>query len=59
MGLQRKGVVPPLHARESNAVQARAAGGLNRGAASAALGFTTLTRVLFGLGITSFVDLPG
>ena len=29
------------------------------GPASAALGFTTLSRVLFGLGITSFVDLSG
>jgi tellurite resistance protein len=34
-----------------------AAGGLLAGGASAALGFTTLSRVLFGLGITSFVVL--
>ena len=34
-----------------------AAGGLLAGGASAALGFTTLSRVLFGLGITSFVIL--
>jgi tellurite resistance protein len=34
-----------------------AAGGLIGGDASAALGFTTLSRVLFGLGITSFVVL--
>jgi tellurite resistance protein len=34
-----------------------AAGGLIAGGASAALGFTTLSRVLFGLGITSFVVL--
>jgi tellurite resistance protein len=32
-----------------------AAGGLIAGGASAALGFTTLSHVLFGLGITSFV----
>jgi tellurite resistance protein len=34
-----------------------AAGGLIAGGASAALGYTTLSRVLFGLGITSFVVL--
>ncbi len=34
-----------------------AAGGLLAGGASAALGFTTLSRVLFGLGIASFVVL--
>jgi len=34
-----------------------AAGGLIAGGASAALGFTTLSRVLFGLGITSFAVL--
>jgi tellurite resistance protein len=34
-----------------------AAGGLLAGGASAALGYTTLSRVLFGLGITSFVVL--
>jgi tellurite resistance protein len=34
-----------------------AAGGLIAGGASAALGFTTLSHVLFGLGITSFVVL--
>ncbi|HTW02544.1 MAG TPA: hypothetical protein VMF87_19725 [Streptosporangiaceae bacterium] len=34
-----------------------AAGGLLAGGASAALGFTTLSRVLFGLGIASFVLL--
>lgn len=34
-----------------------AAGGLLAGGASAALGFTTLSHVLFGLGITSFVLL--
>jgi tellurite resistance protein len=34
-----------------------AAGGLLAGGASAALGFTTLSRVLFGLGITTFVVL--
>jgi tellurite resistance protein len=34
-----------------------AAGGLLAGGAAAALGFTTLSRVLFGLGITSFVLL--
>jgi tellurite resistance protein len=34
-----------------------AAGGLLAGGASAALGFTSLSRVLFGLGITSFVVL--
>jgi len=34
-----------------------AAGGLIAGNASAALGFTTLSRVLFGLGITSFAVL--
>jgi len=34
-----------------------AAAGLLAGGASAALGFTTLSRVLFGLGITSFVLL--
>ena len=34
-----------------------AAGGLLAGGASAALGFTTLSHVLFGLGITSFVVL--
>ena len=34
-----------------------AAGGLIAGGASAALGFTTLSHVLFGLGITSFVLL--
>ncbi len=34
-----------------------AAGGLLAGGASAALGFATLSRVLFGLGITSFVVL--
>jgi tellurite resistance protein len=34
-----------------------AAGGLLAGNASAALGFTTLSHVLFGLGITSFVVL--
>jgi tellurite resistance protein len=34
-----------------------ATGGLLAGGASAALGFTTLSRVLFGLGITSFVVL--
>jgi tellurite resistance protein len=34
-----------------------AAGGLLAGGASAALGYSTLSRVLFGLGITSFVVL--
>jgi tellurite resistance protein len=34
-----------------------AAGGLLAGGASAALGFTTLSHVLFGLGITAFVML--
>jgi tellurite resistance protein len=34
-----------------------AAGGLLAGGASAALGFTTLSHVLFGLGVTSFVVL--
>jgi hypothetical protein len=34
-------------------------GGLIAAGASAALGFTTPSCVLFGLGITSFVDLPG
>ena len=34
-------------------------GGLIAEGASAALGFTIPSRVLFGLGITSFVDLPG
>jgi len=55
---------PLLHARAAAsqgvyAVQAHGRWRPDGGGASAALGFTTRSGVFFGLGSTSYVDLPG